>query len=1061
MFIKDMFVKDIQRNIKDVVKVFGDESNEFVEIDEYVVTKEIFECLKSFVRSYKNTFLNSSDEIGFWISGFFGSGKSHFLKILYYILKNFYVLSLIKNNECLNCLIEDFEFLNSIDKEVVLFNIDSKNRKDDSMLDIFVNEFNSLRGFSKNYGFICEIEEQLLKDCVFEKFKNYFFEICGLEWEFAREEFYFHKECLFKALGFVKGFNDLKAEKYFLDAQKNYKMNIEKFGNKVCDYVKSKGDNFTLTFMVDEVSQFISDDLNKILNLQTIVEELSVKCSGKVFVVVTSHVDITSIVVNKKYDFSKIQGRFKTKLNLSSVNVDEVLYKRLLLKNDGYKSVILKMYYNKKFFLKNILDFDIISDFEFSKMSEYEFVSAYPFFPYQLALLRDSIQFMIKNNVISEDFSGGERSFINFFQRVLIDIKDCEINRVVPFYMFYNSVSDFINYNHQYIFSILNENKNLTEFDLNVMKTLFLIKYILSVVPTINTISSLMICDINSNADMKIQVSDSLLRLVSEGFVNNDGDKFYFLCKVERDINSKILKINVDSHNIKQFLCDEIFNNVLKFSKVKYNNKIYFSFNQHLDEINYRVSSKNLIGVKILTTNYNENFDVESLRVLSSVENNVIVYLNYDKILINEVNLYLKLEKFLRYNTSNLKSEFLEILNFKQEELKNRFERIKILINNSIKNSFVFVNGEKITSNFLNVDDILKNAITRLIFCRFNKFNYINKFVDSSKKFVEISLNEIELNEISKTNHLFVNELLDFINKFESLKFSELVVHFKNIPYGFSKYDVLLALVHLIKLKKVSSNCEVHEIINGFSQKNFLEKFKIFRVNEVSVKDFSLCKRILGEVFNKKYLLNNFNEFYLECIEDFKNLNLKLLEVKELAFENEKYPSKNLIKSIDDFLNRIFGSSQREFIDLVKGNEDFLNSFEDFEVVCNFYKSVQFNIFKDGIILSELYVKDKNFIEDGEILKIYNEIKTILESDYPYNKISKLKILINRFWELHKKILNEAILNVNSFIDDEILKNLNLDLVVELKNKLASSISLFDVYGIKMESIFLKNKILN
>ena len=127
MFIKDMFVKNIDRNIQSVVKVSDREENKIIEIDEYVVTEEIFHCIKKFVNSYKNTILTKNDEIGFWISGFFGSGKSHFLKILYYILNNVGMDILIKNNKCLLEIEEEIKFLSNITKDVILFNIDSKN----------------------------------------------------------------------------------------------------------------------------------------------------------------------------------------------------------------------------------------------------------------------------------------------------------------------------------------------------------------------------------------------------------------------------------------------------------------------------------------------------------------------------------------------------------------------------------------------------------------------------------------------------------------------------------------------------------------------------------------------------------------------------------------------------------------------------------------------------------------------------------------------------------------------------------------------------------------------
>ena len=87
-------------------------------------------------------------------------------------------------------------------------------------------------------------------------------------------------------------------------------------------------------FLVDEVGQFIGEDTHLMLNLQTITEQLGTVCRGRAWVVVTSQEDLDAVLGDlkstKQHDFSKIQGRFKTRLSLSSANVDEVIKTRLL-----------------------------------------------------------------------------------------------------------------------------------------------------------------------------------------------------------------------------------------------------------------------------------------------------------------------------------------------------------------------------------------------------------------------------------------------------------------------------------------------------------------------------------------------------------------------------------------------------------------------------------------------------------------------------------------------------------------------------------------------------------
>ena len=89
MLLKDIFAKDITRYIEGVIKADDDE-NIVQEVDEYVITKELEDKLDNFFDQYSSSIIpgNAAINIGIWISGFFGSGKSHLLKILSNVLQN-------------------------------------------------------------------------------------------------------------------------------------------------------------------------------------------------------------------------------------------------------------------------------------------------------------------------------------------------------------------------------------------------------------------------------------------------------------------------------------------------------------------------------------------------------------------------------------------------------------------------------------------------------------------------------------------------------------------------------------------------------------------------------------------------------------------------------------------------------------------------------------------------------------------------------------------------------------------------------------------------------------
>ena len=141
-----------------------------------------------------------------------------------------------------------------------------------------------------------------------------------------------------------------------------------------------------MVFLVDEIGQYIGDDSKLMLNLQTVTEELGKECMGKAWVIVTSQQDIDSITKVKGNDFSKIQGRFDTRLSLSSANVDAVIKKRILDKTETAAQSLRLLYDQKATIIKNLIVF--IDGVERNLYANAEdFAEVYPFVPYQFNLL--------------------------------------------------------------------------------------------------------------------------------------------------------------------------------------------------------------------------------------------------------------------------------------------------------------------------------------------------------------------------------------------------------------------------------------------------------------------------------------------------------------------------------------------------------------------------------------------------------------------------------------------------------------------------------------------------
>ena len=128
--LNGIYEKDINREIQGVIKV-DDENYIKQELEEYVVTEELLKHFHSFFESYNIGINNSTEKMGVWISGFFGSGKSHFLKIVSYLLENKIVdgkaaVDYFDDKIKDTMLLGDIKRAGNISTDVILFNIDSK-----------------------------------------------------------------------------------------------------------------------------------------------------------------------------------------------------------------------------------------------------------------------------------------------------------------------------------------------------------------------------------------------------------------------------------------------------------------------------------------------------------------------------------------------------------------------------------------------------------------------------------------------------------------------------------------------------------------------------------------------------------------------------------------------------------------------------------------------------------------------------------------------------------------------------------------------------------------------
>lgn len=1071
-----MFEKPIDRNIKGVIKVGQkDEENIYQELDEYVVTDELQKHFREFFNVYNNGITVPTDDIGVWISGFFGSGKSHFLKILSYILNSKLEvenkdkpgeirrpIDFFKEDNKIpdSKVIADMISSSNVSTDVILFNIDTKSENSESekekILSVFVKVFNEIRGYATEYPFIADLEKKLEKENLYDEFKSTFESINGETWKEGRDEFLFNSDDIVESLIKIGFMSEESAKLWASKAEANYKMSIEKFAEEVEDYCESKGKNHHVVFLVDEVGQYIGENTQLMLNLQSITEELGSKCDGKAWIIVTSQQNIDDIVDVKGNDFSKIQGRFKTRLSLSSANVDEVIKKRLLLKNPTGFKTLKASYPPLEPILKN--NFTFTDSAEMKKYSDAdEFANIYPFVPYQFNLLQSALTGIREHGALGKGVGEGERSMLELFQESAKIWMNHEEDRLIPFYTFYDPLDDKLDHSHRSVIIKAEKNENLNDFDVNLLKVLFLIKYVKELKANLDNLTILMISHVDEDIpDLRKKIDKSLGRLENETLISKNAGIYSFLTNEEQDVNREIKNERVELGEVLNKASDIIFYDIYTEKKFRYNNRYNFGFNKAIDTIDSGMH-KNDIGIRIISPYYDFNLqnspqstlteDNEdekihnALKGLSDEKNEVILYLNKDFTVFREITEILQIEKYLRIHGTEIKRSLRDA---KQEELQDKSSNIIILLEKSLKQSDIFVKGSKLNIVEKNVKDRIDDALNDLISKVYHKLKYMDFAPDKSDIIATIKEQSQEtLAPVSKS-HNALNDVDNYLktqsDNFVKPSLKTIILRFTSAPYGFVDDDVVWILAKLFSQQRISliMNSEMisvrthkpEEIFKFLTGKDYREKVLVEKKKETPEKKLKSAKLILKDVFDTVESSTNDETIHDKFIEQ---ANKKLTIIKDcLTYyrSNARYPGKQVLEDARELIiDTISIKSIDQFFDYVfKHEPDFAEMGEETYNVIQFFNT-QKSYFDEAVKTYNIFESNKNFITDDELINIAESIYNILNMSNPYSHIKDLPQLCDDFLEEHEKIISTEKLTPQNDI------KLELDEVIEVLNE--------------------------
>lgn len=1123
MLMKEMFEKEIDRDIQGVIIVGQSEAeNVAQELDEYVVTKELQKHFADFFSAYKKGIVGTTPKMGVWISGFFGSGKSHFLKILSYLLANksvgdkkaidyFADDSLTEGKPKIvdRIVLADMKLAADTDTDVVLFNIDSKSdsnskQNKDAIVNVFLKVFNEMQGFCGAMPFLADLERKLTEEGQYNEFKQKFEEVYGEAWEDSRQDFDFIQDDVVEVLTGMDFMSEAAARNWCEKAAEPYQISIEDFAKRVKAYIDRKGNNHHVVFLVDEIGQYIGEDSKLMLNLQTVTEELGKECMGKAWVIVTSQQDIDSVTKVKGNDFSKIQGRFDTRLSLSSANVDEVIKKRILEKKETPAQTLRLLYGQKATIIKNLITFN---DGVEKKLyaDENDFACVYPFVPYQFNLLASVLTSIRTHGASGKHLSEGERSMLAMFKESAMEYKECEVGTIIPFHAFYDALENFLDHSHRgviiraYENDMINPEHKEKVFAVDVLKVLFMIKYVDKVVvANIDNITSLMAEGIDDDRiALKGKVEDALKVLMRQNLVQKNGDIYVFLTDEEQEINREIESQSVEMAEIINKVSEMIYEDIFTDKKYKYpafNGRYAFNFNQIVDDRPYKPTQNFDVGVRILTPASDYGTDETTLRMVSGQGREVLVVLPDDRAFMDEIQRYLKIEKYLRLNTSSALSKYESIKEAKRLEMRERNANAKLFLTESLKDAVIYVNGDRAQINVKEVSARINEALGRLVKTVYHKLNYIDAAMgeDEIRKLLKTS-NQLTLNLEGGTepNIHALDDVLQYVagNSRMHVKTSMKSIkdRFMKAPYGFVEDDVQWLVAKLFKRGELSffvngasvtmMNKDVEEIINYITKKAFVEKLMMEERVRVQDKDKKVVRDILKELFHTSSPSDD-EDAAMNYFISFANKLITELRVMKKDYDRAKYPGLKVIEEGIRIMSDIVQiQSPVEFFQTVsKKQDDLLDFAEDYEPIKAFFTGEQKGIFDKSLLYLEKYDDSKTYIVDAELENVVDAVRTIVKKDKPFADIPKLPELLKQFTDVYSKVLDDQlapvldaisesqkrvfeVLNTKEYKESKI--NAYIDMFLEIQNGAESCTNVSTLRGYADRAEALKIRLLN
>ena len=429
--INQILTLDLQEDIKNVIDL--EDRSEFEiqqEIESYIVTDGIGQHLQGFT----NQFTSNIKETGVWLSGFYGSGKSYFGKMLGYIIDNPVINGTPARDRFIprlkgvtnESLIENaIRKLDSINSRVVFLDVAKQNTDRGLAFTLFANLLKNLGFRDDIFGYM---EFDLLIDGKYDEFKAMVKKLEGQEWdELKKSNRHVAKVMrrVFTNMGFSEA--DYEDTKNVYSAAIN-DFSASKFKSELEKYLTFNQDE-TLVFIFDEASEAISQKKFTLLDLEGVSESLS-SISNKVWTIAIAQEKLDDVINNanvNRSQLTKVTDRFKTKIHLESTEVDVIIRSRLLQKTEQAQRSLIEYYHKNEGLITDATN--LKSSYPTKTESAEDFAIYYPFHKYQFEVLK---QFLFSSNALVATQIAARGMIITTFDVLRKQMREKELYSFTP-----------------------------------------------------------------------------------------------------------------------------------------------------------------------------------------------------------------------------------------------------------------------------------------------------------------------------------------------------------------------------------------------------------------------------------------------------------------------------------------------------------------------------------------------------------------------------------------------------------------------------------------------------